>query len=82
VGDEEMVSTQNLLQKIRLTKEQREEGYWVERSGDLVTVWHNRNQIALLLSSPSINEKVQEVVERKRKEHKEVEAKAGWKLEK
>lgn len=77
-----MVGTQNLLQKIRLTKEQREEGYWVDQSGDLVTVWHNRNQIALLLFSRNINEKVQDVVERKRRELKEVMEKTGWKPEK
>ncbi len=77
-----MVVTQEPEQKIRLTEEQRGEGYWVERSGDLVTVWHNKNQIALLLSSPNINEKVQDVIERKRKDLRYVEEKTGWKPEK
>jgi hypothetical protein len=75
-----MVGTQDLLQKkIRLTKEQKEEGYWVEQSGNLVTVWHNNSQIALLVSSSNINEKVQEVLERRRKDIKEAEQKTGWK---
>jgi hypothetical protein len=77
-----MVVTEDPGQSIRLTEEQRKEGFWVERSGDLVTVWHDKNQIALLLSSPNINEKVQDIIERKRKDHKEVEEKTGWKPEK
>jgi phosphosulfolactate synthase (CoM biosynthesis protein A) len=64
---------------IRLSKEQKDEGYWVERNGDYVLVWHNKNQIALLHSSPDINRKVKDVVERRRKELQEVQAKTGWK---
>jgi len=43
-----------------------------------VLVWHKKNQIALLYKSPDI-EHVQEVVEKRRKELKEVEEKTGWK---
>ena len=42
-------------------------------------VWHKRNQIALLYQSADIDRKVQEVVERRRKELKEVDQKTGWK---
>jgi len=64
---------------ISLTKEQEQEGYWVEPSGDYVLVWHHNNQIALLSASGDIQQKVQEVVERRRRELAEVEAKTGWK---
>ena len=74
-----MVGTEKPVETIKLSKEQIEEGYWVEQSGNLVTVWHNKNQIALLLSSANINEKVQDVIERKRKELKEVMERTGWK---
>ena len=65
--------------EIKLTEEQEKEGYWVEREGNRVLVWHGKNQIALLHSSPDINEKVQDVVERRRKELQEVYEKTGWK---
>ena len=64
---------------IKLTAEQQKEGYWVEESGEYVLVWHNKNQVALLHSSGDINRKVQETVEKRRKELKEVEEKTGWK---
>ena len=64
---------------IRLSKEQKDEGYKVERSGEYVLVWHNNNQVALLRSGPDINHKVKDVVERRRKELKEVQEKTGWK---
>ena len=76
-----MAESQKLSPKARLTKEQKEEGYWVEGSGSNVLVWHHNNQIALLCSSPDINRKVQEVVEKRRKDLKEIEAKTGWKPE-
>jgi len=44
-----------------------------------VLVWHKKNQIALLYKSPDIEHEVQEVVEKRRKELKEVEEKTGWK---
>jgi hypothetical protein len=63
----------------KLNEEQEEEGYWVEKVGSNVLVWHHKNQIALLCSSPDIQHKVQDVVERRRKELKEAEEKTGWK---
>ncbi len=65
--------------EIKLTAEQEKEGYWVEPVEDRVLVWHHKSQIALLYSSPDINRKVQDVVEKRRKQLKEVEAKTGWK---
>ncbi|MFC1919772.1 hypothetical protein ACFLWX_03165 [Chloroflexota bacterium] len=67
------------FQSIRLTKQQQKEGYWVEKSCNNALVWHDNNQIALLCSSPDINRKVRDVVEKRRKELKEVEEKTGWK---
>ena len=64
---------------IKLTPEQVKEGYSVEESGEYVLVWHGKNQIALLHSSPDIDKKVKDTVEKRRKELKEVEAKTGWK---
>lgn len=66
-------------QEIQLTGEQEKEGYWIELEGDRVLVWHKKNQVALLYSSPDINKKVQDVVEKRRRELKEVEEKTGWK---
>ncbi|MDY6916821.1 MAG: hypothetical protein SVP26_02575 [Chloroflexota bacterium] len=68
-----------MAQAVKLNDEQQKEGYWTERSGEYVQVWHHTNQIALLIASPDIDDKVQDVVQRKRKELKEVEEKTGWK---
>jgi len=68
-----MFVTQDLVQEIKLTKEQKEEGYWVEQDGNLVTVWYNRKQVALLLFSPNINEKIQAIVERNKREFEEAQ---------
>ena len=76
-----MTSEQEPPEKVKLTEEQKKEGYWVEGSGDYVLVWHHKNQIALLRSTPDIDRKVQESVERRRRELKEVEEKTGWKPE-
>ena len=73
------MTTQGGSEVARLSGEQKREGYWVEQSGNNVLVWHNNNQIALLLCSPDIDHKIQEVIERRRKELKEVEEKTGWK---
>jgi hypothetical protein len=59
---------QKLSGMVNLTDEQEKEGYWVEQSGNLVKVWHHNNEIALLLFSPNIHHKVQDVVERRRTE--------------
>ena len=74
-----MSDSQKASEAIKLTEEQKNEGYWVEMSRDDVLVWHHNNQIAFLCSSPDINQKVQDVVERRRRELKEVEEKTGWK---
>jgi len=68
-------------QEIKLTPEQEKEGYWVEWEGDRVLVWHKKNEIALLYGSPDINKKVQDVVEKRRRELQEVYEKTGWKPE-
>jgi hypothetical protein len=63
-----LVDDQKLPGMVNLTDEQEKEGYWVEQSGNLVKVWHYKDTIALLLSSSDIHHKVQDVVERKRRE--------------
>ena len=63
-----MVDNQKLSGMVNLTDEQDREGYRVERSGNLVKVWHYKDTIALLLLSSDIHHKVQDVVERKRRE--------------
>ncbi|OIP27727.1 MAG: hypothetical protein COT13_00435 [Chloroflexi bacterium CG08_land_8_20_14_0_20_45_12] len=68
-------------QEIKLTEEQEKEGYGIEREGDRVLVWHKKNQIALLYSSPDIGKKVQDVVKKRRRELQEVYEKTGWKQE-
>ena len=73
------MGSSNASGEIRLTEEQEREGYRVEQSGDNLLVWHRNNQVALLLSSPDIAGRVQEVVERRRGELKEVEERTGWK---
>jgi len=70
-----------MSETVKLTEEQEKEGYWVEHSGEYVLVWHRNNQIALLLATADIAQKVQDTIERKRKELKEVEEKTGWKPE-
>lgn len=72
---------QSTFQPLKLTDEQARGGYWVEDCEDRVLVWHKKNQIALLYKSPDIEHKVQEVVEKRRKQLKEVEEKTGWKAD-
>ncbi len=74
-----MADNQNLSEMVTLTDEQQKEGYRVEQSGNYVLVFHDNNQIALLILSPDINQKVNDVIERRRKDLKEVEEKTGWK---
>ncbi|MSQ34170.1 MAG: hypothetical protein EXR60_07145 [Dehalococcoidia bacterium] len=76
-----MSSEQELFAKVALSEGQKKEGYWAEASGSYVLLWHRKNQIALLALSPDIARKVQDAVERRRKELKEVEEKTGWKPE-
>lgn len=53
-----------------LTREQEQEGYRLEASGEYVLVWHHNNQIALLRATADIAKRVQELVERHRQELK------------
>ncbi len=64
---------------IRLTREQKSEGYSITRNAEYVLVWHNKSQIALLLAGHDINRKVQAIVEKRRQELKDIEIKTGWK---
>ena len=73
-----MASMESVLDMVKLTEEQEKEGYWLEQSRSNVLVWHHQNQIAPLWSSPDVERKVWEVIER-RKELKEVEERTGWK---
>ena len=66
---------------IELTEEQKREGFWIEILEERVLVWHKKNQLALLLASPDIQERVQEFIQRKRQEFKELEAKTGCKID-
>lgn len=65
----------------KLNPDQEAEGYWLEKYANNVLVWHNKNQVALLSLSPDIERKVQDVVEKRRRELREVEEKTGWKPE-
>jgi len=65
----------------KLTNEQEAEGYWTESNDEYVQVWHRNNQIALLIQTEDIDQKVHQTIERKRAELREVEAKTGWKPE-
>ena len=73
------MATEKIRDKVSLTEEQEKEGYWTEVCQDRVLVWHKKSQIALLYMSPDIDQKVQETVERRRQELKDVEAKTGRK---
>ena len=73
------MAMQSTFQLPRLTDEQEKEGCQLEDCEDRVLVWHKKNHIALLYKSPDIEHNVQEVVEKRRKELKEVEEKTGWK---
>lgn len=74
-----MTGNEKALDPTKLTGEQERERYWVETCGGNVLVWHHNNQLALLLPSPDIQKKVQDLIERNRKELKEIEARTGWK---
>ncbi|MBI2916797.1 MAG: hypothetical protein HYY01_02285 [Chloroflexi bacterium] len=63
---------------VLVTEEQEKLGYWTEKSGEYVLVWHDNNQIALLMDSPDIGDKVQKVVAKREKDLEEVFQKTGW----
>jgi len=67
------------MSQITLIEEQEKEGYGVEDYQGRVLAWYKNNQIALLYKSPDIEQKVQETIERRTKELREVEEKTGWK---
>ena len=60
-----MAAKKNVSNIVKLTEEEESEGYRVEQSGGNVLVWHCQNLIALLLLSPYIERRVQEVIGRK-----------------
>ena len=68
-----LVDDQKLSGMVNLSDEQEKDGFWIEQSGNLVKVWHHNNAIALLLLSSDIYRKVQDVVERKRRELRKID---------
>jgi len=64
---------------VKLTDEHEKEGYWVEQRQGNYLVWHHNSQLALLLSSPDIERRVHDVVERRREAFRAIEKKTGWK---
>lgn len=67
-----MVISNYLHAQIKLTQSQKSEGYWIERSGNLVSIWRHNTQIAVLLATPNIQDKVQDVINRHRSEDKDL----------
>ncbi len=74
--------TTTAARKRLLNPEQQALGYWVERTKESILVWHGKNNIACLLPTGNVLEKVQGVVTRRIEQLKEVEAKTGWKPDK
>lgn len=66
------------VEAVLLTQQEEKLGYWTEKSGEYVLVWHDNNQIALLMDSPDIRDKVQQVVAKREKDLEEVFQKTGW----
>ena len=64
-----------------LTEEQVKKGYWVQETFGNLQVWHRKNQIALLIITPDIESKVQDIVKGRIQELQEVFEKTGWKPE-
>ena len=64
---------------VTLTNDQEKEGYWVQESFGNLQVWHHKNQIALLMITQDIQDKVNDVIDRRRKDLQEVFEKTGWK---
>lgn len=75
------MTDQGWFDHISLSEQQKNDGYWVEQNGNYVLVWRKKNQVALLALSDDIGQKVRDVMERRRKELREVEAKTGWKAD-
>ena len=51
-----------------LTKDQEDNGYRLESRADYVLIWHDNNQIGLLMATPDITQRVQTLVEKHRQE--------------
>ncbi|MFN8534436.1 MAG: hypothetical protein U0556_12925 [Dehalococcoidia bacterium] len=62
-----------------LTDEQAQAYYRLFVEGDYVQVWHGNTQIGLLLNREGVQDKARQIVERRRRELREVEEKTGWK---
>ncbi|MFQ5933061.1 MAG: hypothetical protein ACE5KI_00280 [Dehalococcoidia bacterium] len=76
-----MPSKEKSSSPVKLTKAQEKEGYWVQESFGNLQVWHHKNQIALLMITPDIQQKLNDVIKRRRKDLQEVYEKTGWKPE-
>jgi len=63
---------------VKLSDEQEKEGFWVEQREGNYLVWHHDNQIAFFLFSPDIERRVEKLIERHRKDFREIEKKTGW----
>lgn len=60
--------------RINIASELEKDGYWAEREGDYVLVWHRNNQIALLAYKPGIKSRVEEMARARQKLLAEIEA--------
>ena len=76
-----MDGTGDIPDSVKLTADQDKEGYWVQETFGNLQVWHQKNQIALLMITDDINQKVHDVIDRRRKDLQEVFEKTGWKPE-
>jgi hypothetical protein len=47
-----------------LTKDQKDKGYLIELKEDYVLLWHNKNQIGLLVKTPDVVRRAQALVEK------------------
>lgn len=55
---------------VKLTENQKRDGYRAERLGDSVLVWHKNTRIAVFPYSLDINHRVQQLLERRRRQLK------------
>ncbi len=47
-----------------LTNAQKDKGYLIELKDDYVLLWHNKNQIGLLVKTPDVARRAQTLVEK------------------
>ena len=76
-----MAGTGDIPDSVKITADQEKEGYWVQETFGNLQVWHHKNQIALLMITDDINQKVHDVIGRRQKDLQEVFEKTGWKPE-